>query len=181
MEVMNAIGSYLRSLTWLNSRFDEYMQGNKTAMSPEEISGFNVFMGKGKCATCHFMPLFNGSFPPGFTTMETEVIGVPRAIGKKEIDPDPGRYDIVRIGFLRHAFKTPTVRNAARTAPYMHNGVFASLEQVVDFYNKGGGAGLGLTIENQTLPFDKLELTETEQKDIVSIINSLDSPQGWDY
>ncbi|HEY4965898.1 MAG TPA: cytochrome c peroxidase [Puia sp.] len=181
MEVMNAIGSYVRSLTRLDSRFDEYMRGNRMTMSTAEINGFNLFMGKGKCATCHFMPLFNGSFPPGYTTMETEVIGVPRLIGKKEIDPDPGRYDIVRIGFLRHAFKTPTVRNAARTAPYMHNGVFASLEQVVDFYNKGGGAGLGLTIENQTLPFDKLELTETEQKDIVSFIKSLDSPQGGDY
>ena len=125
MEVMNAIGSYVRSLTRLDSRFDEYMRGNKSAMDAGEINGFNLFMGKGKCATCHFMPLFNGSFPPGYTTMETEVIGVPRAIGKKEIDPDPGRYDIVHIGFLRHAFKTPTVRNAARTAPYMHNGVYS--------------------------------------------------------
>jgi cytochrome c peroxidase len=181
MEVMNAIGSYVRSLIKLNSRFDEYMMGDKTAMSSEEIDGFNLFMGKGKCATCHFMPLFNGSFPPGYTTMETEVIGVPSAVGKKEIDPDPGRYDVVRLPFLKHAFKTPTVRNAAGTAPYMHNGVFSSLEQVVDFYNKGGGIGLGLTINNQTLPFDKLELTNREQKKIVAFIKSLDSRQTGDY
>ena len=83
-------------------------------------------MGKGKCATCHFMPLFNGSFPPGYTTMESEVIGVPRGAGIKEIDPDLGRYAIVPFAFLKHAFKTPTVRNAAGSAPYMHNGVFAS-------------------------------------------------------
>ena len=128
MEVMNAIGSYVRSLIRLNSRFDEYMRGNKKAMNAEEVNGFNLFMGKGKCGSCHFMPLFNGSFPPSYTTMESEVIGVPRVVGGKEIDPDPGRYAIVPYGFLKHAFKTPTVRNAAVTAPYMHNGVFASLD-----------------------------------------------------
>jgi cytochrome c peroxidase len=181
MEVMNAIGSYVRSLTRLNSRFDDYMRGSKTSMSPEEINGFNLFMGKGKCATCHFMPLFNGSFPPGYTTIETEVIGVPVAIGKKEIDPDPGRYDVVKLAFLKHAFKTPTVRNAAGSAPYMHNGVFSSLEQVVEFYNKGGGIGLGLPVDNQTLPFDSLELTNPEQKAIVAFIKSLDSKQVGDY
>jgi cytochrome c peroxidase len=181
MEVMNAIGSYVRSLTRLDSRFDEYMRGDKSAMNAAEVNGFNLFMGKGKCATCHFMPLFNGTFPPGYTTMETEVIGVPGAAGRKEIDPDPGRYGIVRFGFLKHAFKTPTVRNAALSAPYMHNGVFNNLEQVVDFYNKGGGAGLGMNIENQTLPFDKLELTVKEQKDIVDFIRSLDSKKIMNY
>ncbi len=181
MEVMNAIGSYVRSLIRLDSRFDEYMRGNKTAMTAVEVNGFNLFMGKAKCATCHFMPLFNGSFPPVYTTMETEVIGVPDAPGKKEIDPDLGRYNIIPFGFLKHAFKTPTVRNAAATAPYMHNGVFARLEQVVDFYNQGGGAGMGIAIENQTLPFDKLELTEKEQKDIVAFIKSLDSRPVREY
>jgi cytochrome c peroxidase len=181
MEVMNAIGSYVRSLTLLNSRFDEYMRGNKTAMNTSEVNGFNLFMGKAKCATCHFMPLFNGSFPPGYTAMESEVIGVLRVSGKKEIDPDPGRYAIAPFAFLKHAFKTPTVRNAAGSAPYMHNGVFASLEQVVDFYNKGGGAGLGLQVDNQTLPFDKLELMEKEQKDIVAFIKSLDSRPKENY
>jgi cytochrome c peroxidase len=175
MEVMNAIGSYVRSLTRLDSRFDEYMRGNKSAMNAAEVNGFNLFMGKGKCATCHFMPLFNGSFPPAYTAMETEVIGVPKVAGQKEIDPDPGRYAIVPFGFLKHAFKTPTVRNATLSAPYMHNGVFANLEQVVDFYNKGGGAGMGMSIENQTLPFDKLDLTEKEQKDIIEFIKSLNS------
>ncbi len=181
MEVMNAIGSYVRSLVRLNSRFDDYMRGNKTAMDNEEINGFNLFMGKGKCATCHFMPLFNGSFPPGYTTIETEVIGVPVAAGKKEIDPDLGRYEIVPLSFFRHAFKTPTVRNAAQTAPYMHNGIYSSLAQVVDFYNKGGGTGTGLSVENQTLPFDKLELSDKEQKDIIAFIRSLDSKPAGNY
>jgi cytochrome c peroxidase len=57
----------------------------------------------------------------------------------------------------------------------MHNGVFSTLDQVLDFYNKGGGEGSGIKIENQTLPFDKLELTEKERKDIIEFIGSLDS------
>ena len=174
-EVMNAIGSYMRSLVFLNSRFDFYMRGNKTALNSNEINGFNLFMGKAKCATCHFMPLFNGTLPPAFKKMESEVIGVPEKISGQTIDPDLGRYNIIHVESFRHAFKIPTVRNAARTGPYMHNGVFNSLDQVLDFYNKGGGVGSGIRIENQTLPLDKLGLTEEERKDIIDFIGSLDS------
>jgi cytochrome c peroxidase len=91
------------------------------------------------------------------------------------IDPDPGRYAILKTESSKHAFKTSTVRNTALTAPYMHNGAFNTLEQVMDFYNKGGGAGLGLKIENQTLPFDSLSLSRKEQDDIISFIKSLNS------
>ncbi|HXB28806.1 MAG TPA: cytochrome c peroxidase, partial [Puia sp.] len=174
-EVMNAIGSYIRSLVLLNSRFDYFMRGDKAALNRNEINGFNLFMGKAKCATCHFMPLFNGTLPPIFQKMETEVIGVPETISTQTIDPDMGRYNIIHVESFRHAFKIPTVRNAARTAPYMHNGVFSTLDQVLDFYNKGGGAGSGLKIDNQTLPFDKLDLSEKERKDIIEFIGSLDS------
>jgi cytochrome c peroxidase len=175
LEVMNAIGSYVRSLTLLNSRFDDYMRGNKQAMSNEEVNGFNLFMGKAKCATCHYMPLFNGTFPPRYVKSEAEVIGVPLSLANDRIDSDLGRFDVMNIPAFRHAFKTPTLRNAARTAPYMHNGVFTTLEQVMDFYNKGGGVGLGLKIDNQTLPFDKLDLTDNERNDIIAFIRSLDS------
>ncbi len=174
-EIMNAIGSYIRSLVLLNSRFDLYMRGNKTALNTSEINGFNLFMGKAKCATCHFVPLFNGTLPPEFQKMETEVIGVPEAISGHTLDPDLGRYNIIQIESFRHAFKIPTVRNAAITAPYMHNGVFKTLDQVLDFYNKGGGVGSGIRIENQTLPSDKLGLTEEERKEIIAFIGSLDS------
>ncbi|HXS36800.1 MAG TPA: cytochrome c peroxidase [Flavipsychrobacter sp.] len=174
-EVMNAIASYVRSLISLDSRFDKYMRGDKTAMSEEEINGFNLFMGKAKCGTCHYMPLFNGTFPPRFIKIETEVIGVPQLAGKNVLDSDMGRYNIVRVASFKHSFKTPTVRNASRTAPYMHNGAFATLEQVLDFYNKGGGNGLGLKMDNQTLPFDKLDLTQKESKEIIAFIKSLDS------
>jgi cytochrome c peroxidase len=174
-EVMNAIGSYIRSLVLLNSRFDEYMRGRQSAMDTAEINGFNLFMGKARCATCHYMPLFNGSFPPVYRKNEVEVIGVPKSRSQNEIDPDMGRYDIVKVESVKHAFKISTVRNAARTAPYMHNGVYATLEQVMDFYNKGGGAGLGIKLRNQTLPADKLNLTEKEIGEVIAFIKSLDS------
>ena len=175
LEIMNAIGSYVRSLVSLNSRFDEYMRGCKSAMNKEEIKGFNLFMGKAKCATCHYMPLFNGTFPPRFMKIESEVIGVPRSIKESAIDTDMGRYNVIRTEAFKHAFKTPSVRNAVLTAPYMHNGVFTTLQQVMDFYNKGGGAGLGLKIDNQTLPSDKLNLTQKESEEIISFIKTLDS------
>jgi cytochrome c peroxidase len=175
LEVMNAIGSYVRSLVALNSRFDEYMRGDKTAMSTEEINGFNIFMGKAKCATCHYMPLFNGSFPPRYTLIESEVIGVPQSVNGNKIDSDMGRYDILKVEAFKHAFKITTIRNAARTAPYMHNGVFKTLEQVMDFYNKGGGAGLGYKVTNQTLATDKLNLSEKESNEVIAFIKSLNS------
>ena len=175
LEIMNAIGSYVRSLVFLNSRFDQYMRGDKNALDAAEIDGFNLFMGKAKCGSCHYMPLFNGTFPPMYRRIETEVIGVPASATGHEIDADPGRYAIVKVESFRHAFKTPTVRNAGRTAPYMHNGVFTSLEQVMDFYEKGGGVGLGIKLPNQTLPFDKLNLTPQERSNIIAFVRSLDS------
>lgn len=174
-EVLNAIGSYIRTLVALNSRFDEYMRGNKAAMTEEEVAGFNIFMGKAKCGTCHYMPLFNGAFPPMYTQMETETIGVPQTATGHEIDTDMGRYNIIKRPSQMHSFKVTTVRNAALTAPYMHNGVFTTLEEVVDFYNKGGGAGLGMKLDNQTLPTDKLNLTEKESTELVAFIKSLNS------
>jgi len=177
LEVMSAIGTYVRSLVALNSRFDEYMRGNKAAMNQQEINGFNVFMGKGRCGTCHYMPLFNGSFPPQYIIIESEVIGVPetKSIMHAAIDTDMGRYNILKTPAFKHAFKITTVRNAALTAPYMHNGVFSTLAQVVDFYNKGGGTGLGYKVDNQTLSTSKLNLTQKECNELVAFMKTLNS------
>jgi len=175
LEVMNALGSYERSLVFLNSRFDDYMRGNAGAMTAGEVRGFNLFMGKARCATCHYMPLFNGNFPPRFVKTEVEVIGVPAVAGGKLIDGDQGRFAIVANEGFRHAFKTPSLRNVALTAPYMHNGVFATLGEVMDFYNKGGGVGLGIKLPNQTLPFDSLGLSGQERNDVIDFMKSLDS------
>lgn len=174
-KVMNALASYVRSLTKFNSRFDQYMRGDTTALNEQEIKGFNLFMGKAKCATCHFMPLFNGMTPPKYIASQAEVIGVPASLKDTVIDPDPGWYDIIGIEFYNHAFKTPTVRNVERTAPYMHNGIYDSLQQVMDFYNNGGGAGMGIKLDNQTLPEDSLHLTEKETQEIMAFMKSLNS------
>jgi cytochrome c peroxidase len=171
--LMNALAAYVRSLVRLNSRFDDYIRGDTTAMDHQEILGFNLFMGKARCGTCHYMPLFNGVFPPQYDRMETEVIGVPGA--GKAIDSDRGRAAILPAPFLEHAFKTTTVRNARLTAPYMHNGVFGTLDEVMDFYNNGGGAGSGWAVDNQTLARDSLHLTTGEKNAIIAFIGSLDS------
>ncbi len=178
LEIAHAIAEYIRSLVKLNSRFDAYMHGDTTAMGTSAVNGFNLFMGKAKCGTCHYMPLFNGTLPPDYVVTEPEVIGVPANNNHKIIDGDLGRYAAVNVPFYKFAFKTPTLRNAARTAPYMHNGVFNTLDEVLDFYNKGGGAGLGIVLPNQTLPATKLNLSAGEVKDIIDFIKCLNSRLG---
>ncbi|MBO9573175.1 MAG: cytochrome C peroxidase, partial [Chitinophagaceae bacterium] len=172
-DIQVALSCYIRSLTSFNSRFDKYMRGDKTQLNAEEKTGFNLFMGKAKCGICHFMPVFNGTVPPAFTFTESEVIGVPADKEGKMLDNDPGRYAIYKIDNFKNAFKTPTVRNIELTAPYMHNGVYNTLDEVVEFYNRGGGAGIGLKVDNQTLPFDSLSLNATEKKAIIAFMNSL--------
>lgn len=170
-----ALAAYVRSLTAMNSPFDRYMRGEEQAMTAQGISGFNIFMGKAKCGTCHFMPAFNGSVPPYFEKMESEVLGVPKTSDTLNavLDADSGKYHLYKIPHQLHSFKTTSVRNAAVTAPYMHNGVFTTLREVIDFYNRGGGAGLGFELENQTLPPDPLGLSEREKKDLEAFIGAL--------
>ncbi|HMC87225.1 MAG TPA: hypothetical protein VKI61_16990, partial [Chitinophagaceae bacterium] len=86
---------------------------------------------------------------------------------------DPGRMHTLQYDFFNHAFKTPTLRNIALTAPYMHNGVYKTIEEVIDFYDKGGGQGLGLAVPNQTLPAEKLQLTATQKKQLKAFLLTL--------
>ncbi|MBO0934015.1 cytochrome-c peroxidase [Fibrella aquatilis] len=174
----NAIASYIRSLTSLDTRLDRAMRTTdkreqETLLSAEEQLGFNLFMGKAKCGTCHFYPLFNGTVPPTFQKTESEVLGTPATAANQTLDPDLGKFGNTHINLHRHSFKTPTVRFTANTAPYMHNGVYQSLAEVVDFYDRGGGVGLGFNLPNQTLPSDKLNLTSVEKKAIVAFLKSL--------
>lgn len=150
------------------------MRGDRTALGAKEKKGFNLFAGKAGCATCHFLPLFNGLVPPRFNETESEVLGVPESTQKPaRIDPDEGKFLFTRAPLHRYAFKTPTLRNIARTAPYMHNGVFATLEEVIDFYDRGGGAGLQLAIPHQTLPPDKLGLSRKEKEALLAFLHAL--------
>ncbi|MDM1065497.1 cytochrome-c peroxidase [Myroides odoratimimus] len=173
-QLENVLASYIRSLSVFNSRFDQYMRGNKQALTSREKKGFNLFVGKAQCATCHFMPVFNGTVPPFFVNSEQEVLGVPADKQGKVLDGDLGRYVFnTDLPQLKHSFKTPTVRNIGESGPYMHNGVYETLEEVMDFYNKGGGLGMGLEVESQTLPEDPLQLTESEISDIVLFMKAL--------
>lgn len=174
-QVANALASYIRSLTKLNSRFDEYMRGNEEALSTQEVKGFNLFMGKAKCATCHFAPLFNGVTPPKYVQSESEVLGVPASLKDSTLDQDLGYYAVLGVDSYKYAFKIPTIRNISKTAPYMHNGIYQTLEQVMEFYNNAGAVGLGIKLSNQTLAKESLRLTEKEKEDVIAFMKSLES------
>lgn len=162
--VARAIAAYERTLNPFNSAFDRYLNGDRNAMDATQRKGFNLFMGKALCGTCHFAPLFNGTLPPLFNRTELEVLGTPAngSLEKPLMDTDSGRFRVFPIDFYQYAFKTPTVRNASETAPYMHNGSFATLDDLIEFYNRGGAAGIGLNVPSQTLSARKLNLDKAE-------------------
>ncbi|MBP6385268.1 MAG: methylamine utilization protein [Pseudarcicella sp.] len=170
-----AIASYVRSLQPFNSKFDRNINQQENTLTSDEINGFNIFMGKAKCGTCHFAPIFNGTSPPEYLHNDLEVIGVPvkPQLSKAKIDEDKGRFLIFDAPWRKHAFKTSNVRNIEKTAPYFHNGAYKTLEEVIEFYNQGGGNGIGLSLENQSLPNEKLLLTKKEKQDIVLFLKTL--------
>ncbi|MCC6288392.1 MAG: cytochrome C peroxidase [Chitinophagaceae bacterium] len=176
-----AISAYEKSLPVMTSAFDKYINGDETAMSPQQIKGFNLFMGKAQCGTCHFAPVFNGLLPPLYNISEVESLGITTNadFDKPVADADSGRYHFMPSQFYIGAFKTPTVRNAAKTAPYMHNGSLQNLTEVMEFYNKGGGNGMGLYHPNQTLSDKPLNLTKEEITELVSFIESLTDEPLW--
>ena len=170
--IVSALTFYYSDFSLFSSPFDDAMN-KKGSISPAAIQGFNLSMSKAECATCHFVPAFNGVKPPYIET-EFEVLGVPADSGFLKFDGDSGRYNANPAKEMVFAFRTTTLRNSFHTKPYMHNGVFFTLEQVIDFYNVGGGAGKGFTVPNQTLSSDSLLLTPLEQAAILEFIRSLD-------
>ena len=174
-EIQSALEAYLESLAPMNSNFDKYMRGDHQAMSPQQQDGFNLFTGKAACGTCHFAPVFNGTTPPFYNHSEYEILGVPQSdnFNEKIPDADAGRYNLYPVDMYRGAFKTPTVRNIAQTHPYMHNGSMKTLYQVLDFYNRGGGFGLGMPVPDQTLPGNNLHLSKKEMNNIIAFLNAL--------
>lgn len=173
--VKKSLAAYVRSLVYMDTNFDKYMRGNATAMTKQQLHGFNLFMGKAKCGTCHFAPLFSGVVPPLYDRMDSEVLGVPSNTDTLHpvADLDSGKYHLYSIPHHLFSFKTPTVRNVANTAPYMHNGVYNTLEEVIDFYDRGGGNGIGLNIPHQTLPSTRLNLSPAEKQAIASFLHAL--------
>ena len=181
--IQYAISSYVSSLSALNSPFDKYVRGETKQIPTNIKNGFNLFMGKAACGACHFAPTFNGTVPPLYLESESEVLGVPENPYTKplKLDPDRGRaVGTMREGtpFYEYSFKTPTVRNVSLSAPYMHNGAYKTLEDVMDFYNNGGGKGMGLTVPYQTLSEDSLHLNKQETNDIIAFMQSLTDTTG---
>ncbi|GAB5398819.1 MAG: cytochrome c peroxidase [Aureisphaera sp.] len=177
-----ALAAYVMQFTTFDSPIDVYFQGNSTTLPEEVKNGFNLFMGKANCATCHFLPTFSGLVPPLYKETEAEVLGVPESNQEPWLlDDDMGRLgngitqDVA--SFYKNAFKTPTIRNIEITGPYMHNGVYDSLEEVMEFYNVGGGAGLGLGMSHQTLAPDPLKLTQKEIEEIIAFMKSLNDQE----
>ena len=169
--IASAITYYYCKFSKASAPFDEAVNSNRY-LNASAKQGFNIFMSKAQCGTCHFVPLFNGVKPP-YVSSEFEVLGVPEDTGFTVLSADSGRAFINPALQTVHAFRTGTIRNAARTAPYMHNGVFRSLREVIDFYDRGGGAGRGLKADNQTLSADPLHLTEGDKTALIGFIESL--------
>lgn len=160
-EVTKAIATYERTVLSGNSPYDRYKAGNKKAMSASQLRGMDVYFNKAKCDQCH-----EGI---NLTTNAYHNLGV----GADKPNPDEGRFAVTKNPADWGAFKTPTLREIARTAPYMHDGSLATLEEVVDFYDKGGTPNKNL--DERMKP---LKLTAEEKKDLVEFLKALNG-EGW--
>ncbi len=182
-DLKRAIASYERTIRSSGSTVDRWWRRETPdpAVPREVRQGFNLFAGKAQCSRCHFLPLTTSVLPGDFAEQEFTVIGVPADSAGGTLDPDRGRYAVTRSPLDRHAFKAPSLRHIARSAPYMHNGAFATLEQVVRFYNQGGGRGLGLDVPNQAAEVRPLHLTPEEERALVRFLEALsDDPIAFD-
>lgn len=169
--ISSAITIYYSGFSVYDAPFDKVMN-KKENPDTAVVKGFNLFMSKAQCATCHFVPQFNGVKPP-YTNSEFEVLGVPEQTSFVSLSDDKGRFIVFPSKESHAAFRTGSLRNIEHTAPYMHNGVFSTLEEVIKFYNEGGGAGRGLSVDNQTLSSDSLHLTKAEETYLVIFMKSL--------
>jgi cytochrome c peroxidase len=134
-------------------------------LDAEDAAGLDAFVAA-RCARCHIPPLFGGTRPTDFAVTVYSAIGVSRSPTDTRLDEDLGRGAVSGLPVDQHAFKTPTLRNIARTAPYFHNGTWPTLEEVVDFYDRGGGTGRGTVLANQDRDVRKLDL-KPEQKQLL--------------
>jgi cytochrome c peroxidase len=156
-EVVNALASYMRTIRSGESRVDYYRAGQTGMLNADEKAGFEIFRGKGQCAPCH------GG--PNFTDDRFHNTGVGFRNGSND---DEGRYAITHDERDRAAFKTPTLREVARTAPYMHDGSLATLDDVIDFYSKGGNRN-----PNQDPRIRPLNLTADEKRQLAAFLKAL--------
>ena len=192
METLGAaIAAFEATLVAADSRFDRWRyRGQSTALSDVEQLGFRIFSGKGRCTVCHLIGeqhalLSDGKFhvtgagfapPPGRSFVVPLAPGVQTVLTDGDlaaftasVPPDLGRFEITLDPADRYAFKTPSLRNVARTAPYMHDGSLATLEEVVDFYAQGGG-----NAPDKSEALSALVLDSNEKRALIAFLRSLD-------
>jgi cytochrome c peroxidase len=158
-EVMYAIAQFERTLISANSKFDKWKRG-EVSFTEQETRGLNVFldMGKGDCTHCH-------SYGSTFTDFEFKNNGI------DSIPIDKGRALVTKLASDEGKFKTPTLRNIEKTAPYMHDGRFKTLREVIDHYNKNFFYTANLAPELRTIP--KNRMTEQDIDDIIAFLKTL--------
>lgn len=156
--IAKAIASFERTVLSEDAPFDRWRAGDNRAISPAAQRGFALFTGKANCALCH--QGFN------FTDNGFHNIG----LNESGDAADPGRFAHKKVAVLKGAFKTPTLRDVAITAPYMHNGSYTTLEEVVAHYDRGGDAKSNLDANMKPLG-----LSAEEQHDLVEFMRSLTS------
>src|SRR5581483_8812219 len=181
-----ALAAYERSLVSGGSRFDRWYFGRETdALTAQEQRGFALFRGKARCSSCHTVAdtyaLFtDGEFhnlgvgvPPATQTSEVEVVLAPGVVTRmpasviqsvsSPVQSDLGRFEVTGDPGDRFAYRTPSLRNVALTAPYLHDGSLTTLREVVDFHDRGGNANANL--DPLMLP---LHLSEQDKRDLVA-------------
>lgn len=147
--ISRALASYVRSILSGDSPYDRFVNGDRRAFTEEQQTGLQIFRGKGNCTACHV--------GPNFSDEKLHNTGVAWRDGK-----------LADLGGGQGNFKTPTLREIARTAPYMHDGSLTTLEDVVEFYDKGGNANPGLDSELRPL-----RLTPGEKRGLIAFLESL--------
>lgn len=170
-DLARSLASYMRSILSGNSPLDRYMNGERDALSPQARKGLDIFRGKGNCTACHVGPTLSDEqfHNTGVAWRESaEMAGEAGGAGRAGKFQDEGRAEITRRPEDRGAFKTPTLREVARTAPYMHDGSFATLGEVLEFYDRGGRANPFLDRELRPL-----DLSDDEKRALLVFLRSL--------
>lgn len=153
--IATVLAEFQKTLVSKNAPLDKFLLGDAKALSEDARQGMDIFVGKAGCINCHYgKALMDNKFhhigvPEKDEHIEDEQIAITRRFvakihGYKEyksLKEDLGRYLITRQKKDWKAFKTPSLREISKTAPYMHNGYFQSIDEVIDFFNKGGGKG----------------------------------------
>ncbi|MEZ5352156.1 MAG: cytochrome c peroxidase [Bryobacteraceae bacterium] len=156
-EVSRALANYVRTILAGDSPYDRFVAGDRTALTEEQQEGLRVFREKGNCASCHV--------GPNLTDERFHNTGVP--------GDDPGRYASTGKAGDKGAFKTPTLREVAGRGPYMHDGSLATLEDVIEHYDRGGRDKAGSAPGNLDPEMEELHLTEGEKKALAEFLRAL--------